>query len=168
MAERWSKERTVKNNYAFHILKIIATREKESYAKEINEILEKNDREEVSRVISKLQDIGLVKKGERTRAQYYELRRKGLTELFCEIWNIESQPPEKIDEFLEKYLKEYENTEGTIETLLRRDFANALQDFLEHTEKENYEELISFFQEIEGIDEYEPPSKAFERALNST
>lgn len=167
MAERWGKERIVTSQYAFQILKIISSKEQGSYATEIDNIIEINDREEASRVINKLEEIGLVKKGERTRAQYYKLRREGLTSLFFEMWNLEQQTPRDLGHLLEEYLKNYENPDGTIKTLLKRDFANGLNNYLQIRERNSHGDLIDFFQEIDGINKYETPSSAFEKALKS-
>lgn len=166
MAERWNKERILKNNYAFRILKKISSMEGGSYATEINKIIEKNDREEVSRVINKFEEIGLVQKGERNRAQYYELRSEGLTQLFCEIWGFQNAS-EEVNILLERYLSNYENPEGTIDSLLRRDFAYAVKKILKDRDLENLEELIEYFKVIERQEDYKPPSIALTDAIKS-
>ncbi|NMJ92707.1 hypothetical protein GLT81_00425 [Nanohaloarchaea archaeon] len=164
MSSRWSKNRLLESSYAFEILKIISSREEGSYASEINDLIERNDREEVSRVISKFEELGLVKKGKRTRAQYYELRSRGLTELLSQLWDFQS-PPNKTDSVLEKYLRNYKNPGSNLNGFLRRDFAYAVNELQSNEYSDNLDEMMEMFKEIEEIKMYRNPSLSLKHAL---
>lgn len=161
MPDRWRKQRILSSSYAFRILKIISSEEGGSYATEINELIEKNDREEVSRVISRFEELGLIKKGKRSRAQYYQLRPRGLTQILCELWGIEFSS-KKTDQVLEKYLRNYESAGANINGFLKRDIGYAVDEL--NLDQQN--EMIGL-KRIEGTNDYKNPSAALGEALNT-
>jgi hypothetical protein len=97
MAEtKYSFKRLMDNKYVYKVLREIATKEEGNYSTQIAKELGKGGREEATRVCRRLEEIGLVKKGKRTKAQYYELDKDGLVETFRRL--IENKSVDEIED----------------------------------------------------------------------
>lgn len=80
----------------YQVFKELLEKEEGSYGSEIARELDIKQ-QSASEIISRLNERGILQKGKRTRAQYYELDRKGLSDTFVALW------AENIEEGTEQY-----------------------------------------------------------------
>lgn len=73
----FNPDTTTVSEKAFIVAKAIAKKEDGSYGKEIAEEYDMNQ-PDVASLINNLQENGIVEKGKRTRAQYYEISKEGV------------------------------------------------------------------------------------------
>lgn len=132
------KENFIRSKVAVDVLKNLANRESGNYSTQISEDLDKTQ-SSISRILSELRDKGIVKKGQRTKAQYYEIDYPGLT---CYWYN-------KIEKYLEEEGRPPESPE-TLYTFVE-DFKTQEDEIKEFTE--SYFRLV--IPQAEDIDLYE-------------
>lgn len=104
MAEtKYSFKRLMDNKYVYELLREIATKEEGNYSTQIAKELGKGGREEATRVCRRLEEIGLVKKGKRTKAQYYKLDEQGLVNTFRKL--VDDKSIEEIKDVQRKVMQ---------------------------------------------------------------
>lgn len=90
------------SNRSYEILRFISQFEEGSYSTEIAEELDMHQ-SSVSNIIRYLTEIGVLQKGERRKAQYYQVDKEGMEEPFSRIWSKQLNLPrttESIQDFL--------------------------------------------------------------------
>lgn len=71
---------------AYEVFREIIKNDEGNYSSNIAEKIDMK-RPLASEIIGKLKEVGVLKKGKRTRAQYYKVNKKGLAELFGKEWD---------------------------------------------------------------------------------
>lgn len=155
--------RLIESNYVYKVLRQIQMKEEGNYATQIAEEIGKGGREEATRVCSRLQEEEFIKKGKRSRAQYYKINEEGLWKNFQKIVDLNSHDElkeiteglselpetEKKEEKEKELLLNYVNTyftrkdESTLTQMLIRDYISGLSNFIS-LEKE-YIEIPDWF-----------------------
>lgn len=103
----------------------------------------------ISDRLKELREKGIVKRGKRTRAQYYEVNSEGLLNLFCEIWDLDQdEVPESFEAFLMDWVKVYDKGDSSIRRMLREDFAEAINEY----RRDNNDQLPDQLEFLETVD----------------
>ncbi|MFB6295055.1 MAG: winged helix-turn-helix domain-containing protein [Candidatus Nanohaloarchaea archaeon] len=103
---------------AYNILRILYERDDGSYPKAIAEELDVHA-SSVSDILKVMRDMGIVERGKRTKAQYYEADPDGIYDLFEQLWEeqvekareqdagLDYTPPSELDDGIREELKEF-------------------------------------------------------------
>lgn len=162
--EKFTKSRILNGEYSYKALRNIVSNDGGNYPTQLARDLEKGGREEAQRFCSKLQDMGVLVQGKSTNAQYYVVSSEGLSDLFCDVWNVSPDlPPEKFPEFLHRYVYLYDKGDSSIRKMLREDFAEAAVSY--RRQNESWPEGLQFLDDIPGLEGFVPVQDYFERAV---
>lgn len=133
----YNSESVLTSEKAYTVLRAIVKKQEEGdYATGIAE-QHNMDQSMVSEIISKFENIGLLKKGKRTRAQYYEFDPEGIFPLFRKIVQ-EEIIQDKENDFLE-------NRKGWLDSILPYDLEKALNEDLDILLRNFFEDYVYEF-----------------------
>ena len=153
----YDRENVLTGKRAYQVLKNICRAEDGSYSTKISNKIG-TTQQVVSEIIKILKDLGLIQKGKRTQAQYYEINLKGFVALFEELIQeeiIEESSEEEL-EVLESELDLFdESTNYDIRKALDRDVSVLIQiyskNYLLTVENSSIKEMLidDFFLGLE-------------------
>lgn len=153
----YDKEKILNSKLAYKVLRYIWDQEEGSYTSEIAEELGSSSTS-ISNVIKQLRELGLIERGKRTKAQYYEFSEGGLISFIKNFWSNKYEtlmkdggiyiggeddedmaPEEYLDDleplsksiyenYIDGYLTKYENS--TIKSMIYDDFQAELQNMV--------------------------------------
>jgi len=160
----------LKSTFAYRILREIHDEEK--YAKEIVEDLQENygldtSKQSVSNYLKSLRDLGFIKRGKRTRAQYYKIDYEGLYGYWLDFitWKLDSHlgAADRLQELIEKRVDELKESPEKQEHI-KENFPVSPEDYIESLEKpkdmffdrvqESYEIFDGEIKESEIVKEF--------------
>lgn len=112
---------------AYKVLSVVLKNDEGSYGKEIEREADLSQGQ-VGDCLKILYETGLVKKGKRTRAQYYELDPEGLAGFLPELYLNDFSVSSEFQGFLQRYVSLYVrfNRESTVQLMLRDDLVTSL------------------------------------------
>lgn len=112
---RYQDRHILNSERAYSILRFIYHQEEGSYATEIAEDLDV-DRSLVSEILGKLEEMGVLKEGKRTQAQYYEVDIDGLYAILLDVWvqRLEEDAENYLDDIKKDMRKDYKES-GNLE-----------------------------------------------------
>jgi len=119
-------------------------------------------REDANRLLSKLNQMDLMEKGRRTKAQYYVPNWEGVAEYISELFSSEtSLPVEFVKRYIEVYVREHQTS--TLAEMLSDYLASSLRSYLDS----GYElpDAVMEFVKESGIDADPGPGQYVEYAL---
>lgn len=132
---------------AYQVLRFIYQSEEGSYSTEIAEELEMNQ-SLVSNIIQNLTDLGILRKGKRTRAQYYVINMSGAPVAFSKIWSDQlslSESADSLKDLLESIISKIKEKEKNLNLNEGQELVfRAVRTRLE-TDKSEYESDLSIF-----------------------
>jgi DNA-binding MarR family transcriptional regulator len=106
--------------------------------------------QQASEIVNKLSQAGVIKKGKRTRAQYYHVDGKGFVELFIDLWAEKLEENSEASTYLEEFQDRFsEELSENFPELLARYVGN----YCASNESSNIEKMLldDFYLELSGI-----------------
>jgi predicted transcriptional regulator len=117
------KEDFIRSKIAVKVLQELANNEDGNYSTKISESLNKTQ-SSISRILSDLNNKGLIKKGKRTKAQYYEVNYEGTVEYWYR--KLLQHLKESDMAFKQQVLEDFENQEDQIKRFSKNYFKTVL------------------------------------------
>lgn len=168
-SQNWHRDRILSNDFAYQVLRETAINEEGSYASQIARELDKGGQEDTTRLLRKMLELDLVKKGKRGKAQYYKFNSEGAAQEFQQLWSI-AETFDSFEAFLEDYANDYfiHNEQSTIKEMLEDDFIQGLHRFIESKKEQSFAELEDLYQElIKKREVKESPLRFIETAVKN-
>lgn len=162
-------EPILNSSQAVAILHQISLSKEGSYTKEIAEEIDKPQKS-VNRLLQSLLEKGLIKKGKRTKAQYYTLNPEGIAQYWIsQIENHYEALDAERKQDVEKRYKIFEENRNEIENFLKKYFSMLLQNYspnLDATLQDIlFETLSKTIMEMEQISPEELEENKFLRVI---
>lgn len=130
---------------AYQVLREIGRKEKGSYGKEISDATSIN-RSQVAQIITELKSKGLVEKGLRKKAQYYELDPTGCYNQFWELTELKETEGNHVNAL--KDMIEAFNDDADIEEQMKEEFpqfyALYITNYLHNVEESTIREMLVY------------------------
>jgi predicted transcriptional regulator len=152
---KYSTDSVMRSERAYEVLQMLLEK-KESYATEISKELDM-DRSMASEILSKLEELSIIKVSKRKQAKYYKIDPEGLFKEFDSYWKVfdddnrdaelkvltgkipqtendiqelyNSKMPIFLSLYVYQYTREFDNS--SIEKMLTEDFYDIVRDFSE-------------------------------------
>jgi hypothetical protein len=141
--------------YSYKIFRELVKKDEGSYATEIADIIGKGGSEEATRALNRMEDIGILKKNRKGRAQYYQPDWEAIVDQLPEFYESEPVLPKK---FLQEYVSSYIqfNQSSTLQKMFREDLVTEIKAFRHYND-----ELPGFLEEF--LDELGSEAELYDR-----
>jgi predicted transcriptional regulator len=124
----FSEKRAKEGEYAYKIFAELIKKDEGSYATEIADIIGKGGSEEATRALNRMEDMGILKKNRKGRAQYYQPDWKSIINQIQDLFESQPHLPQN---FIEHYTSNYVqlNQSSTIQRMFREDLVTEIRAF---------------------------------------
>ncbi|MFB6244782.1 MAG: hypothetical protein ABEJ03_00360 [Candidatus Nanohaloarchaea archaeon] len=134
MAPKFTRERLMSSQQVYSVFRRSVLKDRGVYSKRLHDEGLVGSREDANRMLSALEKMGVLDKGERTRAQYYVPAYSSFSQLLSDIFENDVELP---SDFLQKYVEGYVsvNESASLREMLTTDLVTFMTSYRRKNEE---------------------------------